>query len=122
MLKNLRLSLSLKLLGLNALLLAALAVVTFVGLSALGTLNSKTQTLYTNSTVPLSEISDVRANFMLTRVLSMRYQFTAPPAGRPEMRRALEAADAKIDGLMDRIGQTLIQPKGKAAYAALKAD
>jgi methyl-accepting chemotaxis protein len=122
MLKNVRLSLSLKLLGLNALLLAALAVVTFVGLSALGTLNDKTQTLYTNSTVPLSEISDVRANFMMTRVLSLRYQFTAPPAERPAIRQTLQATDAKIDGLMDRIGATLIKPKGKVAFSALKTD
>ena len=122
MLKNLRLSLSLKLLGLNALLLAALAVVTLVALSAMSTLNAKTETLYTNSTIPLSEIGDVRAAFGMTRVLSMRYQFTAAPADRPGIRQTLESTDAQIDTLVGRIEKTLVLPKGKAAVAALKKD
>jgi methyl-accepting chemotaxis protein len=120
--KNLRLSLSLKLLGLNALLLALLAVVTLVGLSAMGTLNSKTETLYTNSTVPLSQIGDARAAYGTTRVLSMRYQFTAPVADRPGIRTQLKATDAQIDTLIGRVQQTLILPKGRAAVAALKKD
>src|SRR5437868_2508482 len=122
MLKNLRLSLSLKLLGLNALLLALLAIVTFVGLNAMGTLNDKTETLYTNSTVPMAQIGDVRANFMMTRVLALRYQYTAGPADRPAIRTQLAGIDEKVDASMTAIGATLIQPKGKAAFAALKKD
>jgi methyl-accepting chemotaxis protein len=122
MLKNLRLSLSLKLLGLNALLLTALAVVTIVGLHAMSTLNGKTNTLYVNSTVPLAQIGDVRANFMMTRVLALRYQYTAGPADRPAIRTQLQGIDKTVDASMASIGSTLIQPKGKAAFAALKAD
>ena len=58
MLSHLRLTLSVKLLGLSALLLALLAVVTVVGISAMGTLNDKTEYLYNRSTKPISEIAE----------------------------------------------------------------
>ncbi|HWI71113.1 MAG TPA: methyl-accepting chemotaxis protein [Baekduia sp.] len=117
---RLRLSLSVKLLGLNALLLVLLAVVTVVGISAMGNLNTKTKVLYETSTKPMAEIADARANYILTRVLSLRYQYVTEPADRPAVRQQLEATDASVDRSLTAISATLISEKGRAAISQLK--
>jgi methyl-accepting chemotaxis protein len=116
-----RLSLSHKLLGLNALLLALFAVVTVVGVSAMGSLNQKTDVLYSSSTKPIAEIGDARAGYTLNRVFSLRYQYVTAPADKPALRKQIAANDQQVDASLTQIGATLTTAAGKSVLADIRA-
>jgi methyl-accepting chemotaxis protein len=115
-----RLGLAQKLLGLNALLIALLAVITLVGVSSMSNLDSNTKSLYTNSTKPVGDLGDARSSYLTTRVLSMRYQFVTPPAGRPAVRDLMTAADHAVDASLDKIAPTLKTASTRAVMAKVR--
>jgi methyl-accepting chemotaxis protein len=115
MLKNVRLSLSVKLFGLSALLLVLMTAVTIVGLSGMSSLNSKTDTSYKKGTQPLASLGDARADYVLSRVLTLRYQYVVAPKDRPALRDTITATDRKVDAELAAVRETLVTAKGKAA-------
>jgi len=122
MLRNARLSLSVKLFGLSALLLVLLAAVTLVGLHAMSTLDEKGDASYEEATQPLAALGDARAGYVLSRVLTLRFQYVVPAQQRPALRKQIEATDAAVDQELVAVRATLVTPVGKAADARLRKD
>ena len=122
MLRNARLSLSVKLFGLSALLLVLLAAVTLVGLHAMSTLDEKGDASYEEATQPLASLGDARAGYVLSRVLTLRFQYVVPAQQRPALRKQIEATDAAVDQELVAVRATLVTPAGKAANARLRKD
>jgi methyl-accepting chemotaxis protein len=117
-----RLGLAQKLLGLNALLIALLTVVTLIGLSGMSTINDRTDGLYTNSTRPLIDLGEARGTFNATRALSLRYQFSTAPKDRPALRETINGNDRVVNAALARVGTTLTTAAGRTSFRELQRD
>ena len=97
---------SVKLLSGFALVAALALVVGIVGFTRVGQLSTSVQSMYDNSTVAISDLSEARTNFMDARVQSLSAGLAATPEGVAAIKASWEKDMAAVTDAMGRYRAT----------------
>ena len=106
---------STKLIGGFGAVVVLMIIIAAVGYMSMNTINQGSESLYTDQTIPIRDVS--AANSALWKLRGDLYKFTYIPSGREETRKAIDGDIDTIKGLLDTYRAGQLGEKRKTALA-----
>jgi methyl-accepting chemotaxis protein len=115
-----RIGIKTKLLGSAGLLLLLMVLIGALGVMSMGTVTTKSESMYNNAVRPLADLGTARAALDENRTLTGAHILEPTSAGQDQAERIMAANDKRIDASLADIEKTLQSDSAKTAFTTLK--